>query len=264
MNCLTTLALVINKLRLLILFWLFLLTRLCLTAQDFPPKPDALVYDETDLLTAAQAQRLNHKLMGYMDTTSTQIAVAILSSTQGYAIDDYSFRMGEHWGIGQDGKDNGLLILIVPSQREMAIATGYGAEPKVTDALAKRQIVKTLRPDFQQELYYEGLDKVTNVFMGVLSGEFDADQFEEGPSVWSLLLLFMVFMVAMYFISRVSKGGGGRYYDPKRHTYMGPYRGSSTWQDFSGGSGSFGGGSSGGFGGFGGGSFGGGGASGSW
>ena len=241
---------------------------LTIWAQDFPPKPDPpkLVNDFAGLLSAAERNSLENKLSAYDDSTSTQIAVVTVKSLQGYPASDYSFQLAENWGIGQQGEDNGLLILVAPQERKIFIATGYGLEASIPDAVAKRIIEKTIKPNFRNEDYYRGLDQATNVIMSLLSGQFVPEQVDEGISIWPLLLLFGVFLLIMFFMSR-GKGGGGTYYDPDSRTYMGPYRGSSTWSDFSRGRGSFGGGSSiggGGFGGFGGGSFGGGGAGGSW
>ncbi|MDH3708557.1 MAG: TPM domain-containing protein [Cyclobacteriaceae bacterium] len=234
-------------------------------AQEFPdrPVPPRLVNDFAEILSNDEKQLLENKLVAYNDSTSTQIAIVTVSSLRDYPASDYSFQLAEMWGIGQQGTDNGLLILVAPNERRIFIATGYGLEPYVPDVVAKRIIEKTIKPNFRNEDYYRGLDQATNILMGLLSGQFAPEQLDESISIWPLLLLFGFFLLVLFLISRGNRGGGS-YYDPDSRTYMGPYRGSSTWSDFSGGRGSFGGGGGGGFGGFGGGSFGGGGAGGSW
>lgn len=231
-------------------------------AQDFPPAPNPprLVNDFAGLMSGEQQQRLEDKLSAFNDTTSTQIAVVTVNSLNGYDVAGYSFELAENWGIGQQGDDNGILILVAPTERKMFIATGYGVEALVPDAIAKRIVEGTLKPNFRNDDYYRGLDQATNLLIGLVSGHFSAKQLEEEDSGFPFLLIVIIFIVVIYMISR-SKGGGN-HRTPGGHTYMGPVRAGPTWTDFSGGRGTFGGG--GGFGGFGGGSFGGGGAGGSW
>lgn len=246
-------------------FLLFFLGMLSIgvVAQDFPPPPDPprLVNDLAGIMSSQDQQRLEAKLTAYYDSTSTQIAVVTVNSLNGYDIAGYSFELAEQWGIGQQGQDNGLLILIAPNERRMFIATGYGVEAYVPDAIAKRIVEGTLKPNFQQEAYYRGLDQATNLLMGLLSGQFSPEQLEEDTPTFPFFLTVLLFILVMYFISRMRRGSGYRT-PPGGHTYRGPIGRGPTWTDFSGGRGTFGGG--GGFGGFGGGSFGGGGAGGSW
>ena len=233
-----------------------------LQGQDFPaaPDPPKLVNDFVGLLTTGQQQQLEHKLVSFNDTTSTQIAIVTVSSLNGYDVADYSFQLAELWGIGQEGEDNGILILVAPNERRMFIATGYGVEAYVPDAIAKRIVEGTLKPNFRAGDYYTGLDQATNLLIGLLSGHFSAEQLEEEPPGLPFLFTILIFIVVMILIARSRRGSN--YRTPGGRTYMGPFRPGPTWTDFSGGKGTFGGG--GGFGGFGGGSFGGGGAGGSW
>jgi len=239
-----------------------LLLNIILPAQDFPPPPDPprLVNDLANLMAPGEQQRLEQKLSAFNDTTGTQIAIVTVNSLNGYDAADYSFELAEQWGIGQQGDDNGILILVAPTERRMFIATGYGIEALVPDAIAKRIVEGTLKPNFRNEDYYRGLDQATNLLIGLVSGHFSPQQLEDDEPVFPFFLIVIVFIFIMYMMSRRRKGS--YYRTPGGHTYMGPIRGGPTWTDFSGGRGSFGGG--GGFGGFGGGSFGGGGAGGSW
>ena len=211
-------------------------------------------------MAPGEQQRLEQKLSAFNDTTGTQIAIVTVNSLNGYDAADYSFELAEQWGIGQKGDDNGILILVAPTERKMFIATGYGIEALVPDAIAKRIVEGTLKPNFRNGDYYRGLDQATNLLIGLVSGHFSPQQLEEEEPVFPFFLIIIVFIIIVYMMSRRRKGS--YYRTPGGHTYMGPIRGGPTWTDFSGGRGSFGGG--GGFGGFGGGSFGGGGAGGSW
>ncbi len=262
--------------KLLPLFFFFLIPLLALSeaGEDiFPrkPVPPRLVNDYAGFLTPDEAARLESKLEQFARETSTQIAIVVVPDLHGYAPADYATQLAERWGIGQKNKDNGILILVKPktatSRGEVFIATGYGLEGAVPDAVAKRIVVNEIIPEFKKGNYYTGLDKAVNRIMELTRGEYTAEEYlqrsrkkDEGSWVAILVMLFLFFL--LFF------GGSRR----GRHTTMGgnvPFwtllflgsagRSRGSFQDFSGGGGSFGG-----FGGFGGGSFGGGGAGGSW
>lgn len=256
----------------------FLLAFLCIslswgqfTVPD-KPKEQTSVYDYVNLLSTSQNRALEQKLIRYSDSTSTQIVVAIISSTEGENINFLGAQWGQKWGIGQADKDNGVLILLARDDRRIAINTGYGVEGSLTDLMSKRIIESVIIPEFKQGDYYGGLDAGADAIFKVLNGEFTEERtFGTGVRFpFEAIFPFIIFIVIMIILwSRKNKGGrGGR---------GGGRRGSgldiwdmiilSNMGRSSGSSGGFGGGSfgGGGFGGgFGGGGFGGGGASGGW
>ena len=95
----------------LLLLFLFFTSLAGLSAQDIPTKPESprMVNDFAGIL-GANADVLEAKLRIYNDTTSTQIVVVTVKSLNGYDVADFSYRLAESWGIGQKGKNNGLLI----------------------------------------------------------------------------------------------------------------------------------------------------------
>jgi uncharacterized protein len=228
-----------------------------------------LVNDFTGTLTAQEVQTLEQKLVNYNDTTSTQILVVLVNDLGGYDPADFAFRLGEQWGVGQQQYNNGAVILIKPktqrSRGQAFIATGYGLEALIPDALAKRIVDNEMIPEFKNDRYFDGIWRATDVMMGLASGAYTADDYNQEPSAaWFVpilvfaIIFFMIkargsanhigsrgnlpFWTALFLASQAGRSHGG------------------SWQNFSGGSSGFGGG----FGGFGGGSFGGGGAGGSW
>lgn len=250
---------------------------------EIPEQPDlqTSVYDYIDLLSAVEEQNLREKLIRYSDTTSTQIVVAAISSTQGENIMYLGAQWAHAWGIGQGEEDNGVFILLAKDDRKIAINTGYGVEHLLTDAMSRRIIERDIIPYFKQNDYYGGLDRGADAIFEVLQGEYQADPASSSPTgipVGLIIFLIVMFIIFIIAISKGRKGGGGRRL--KRHddttrdileaillsrAGRGGFRRSSGGF---GGFGGFGGGSSsggGGFsGGFGGGGFGGGGASGGW
>ncbi len=231
-------------------------------AKQIPAPTGRLVSDFAGVLSPAQAQRLEDKLVAFDDSTSSQIAIVIENSTEGEDIFDYAYRLAQSWGIGQKGKDNGILIYVAVKDRKMRILTGLGTEALVTDAMAKRIIERVMVPRFRKGQFYEGLDRATSILMQILSGAFQPDEPRAIPA-WVILLIFvLLFFLFVYLASRQSHSGGGGYYRGGR--YDDPWRGGGWWIGGGGSGGSSGGFGGGGFGGFGGGSFGGGGAGGSW
>ncbi|MBL4656218.1 MAG: TPM domain-containing protein [Bacteroidia bacterium] len=240
--------------------------------QDFPerPKPPKLVNDFANILGDREELILEKKLVAYNDSTSTQIAVVTINSVNGNDISDYSFRLAEKWGIGGKGKDNGVLILVALKDRKMYIATGYGLEGVIPDAISKRIVENYMKPNFRSKNYYKGLDEATSVIMGLASGEFTADQFRK-KNIGLSRLLFPLLIVIFFIIISYSRFRSvrGSHMAGSNLNFLSflflmsavSGRGGGGYSNFSSGSGSFGGGS---FGGFGGGSFGGGGAGGSW
>ncbi|MBU1371083.1 MAG: TPM domain-containing protein [Bacteroidetes bacterium] len=235
------------------------------------PNPPRLVNDFANVLSANELEQLERKLVNYNDTTSTQLLVVLVSDLAGYDVADFAFRIGEKWGVGQQKHNNGAVILVKPkTERERGkayIATGYGLEGSVPDALAKRIVEKDMIPYFKNDNYIEGLWRGTDAIIGLVSGEFTAEQYDNEPlAAWfiPLLVLFIVF-----FIMRASRSSNQIGSSKSRLPFwtailLASQAGrshSGSWNNFSGSSGGFGGG---GFGGFGGGSFGGGGAGGSW
>ncbi len=243
-----------------------------LLAQDYPEPmdPPRLVNDFVQVLSEQEYSYLENKLESYADSTSNQFAIAIIASTNGIDISQYSAELAEKWGIGKEGKDNGALITVAINDRKVFISTGYGLEGAIPDALAKRIVENYILPNFLNENYFKGLDEATTIMIGLAEGEFTADEIsargEPGVSanIFGYLIMGLIFFLPYYFITRRS---AKRHYGTSSPSFWmilmlmnsgrgGSGRGGSTFGNFSGGSG--------GFGGFGGGGFGGGGAGGSW
>ena len=237
-------------------------------AQELPPKPDPprLVNDFVGILSGDEQQRLEQKLLSFNDSTSTQVTIVIIKSTGDYPPGDYAFALGRAWGVGQKGKNNGVVLLWATGDRKIFIAPGYGLEGALPDAICKRIISNILAPNFKQEQYYAGLDAATDEIVRRASGEFEAEpdnaaHDEEFPS--GLLIFIVIVVIIFIYLAGRNRGGGtgnrrsGGMFFPPVTTFTG-------WGSSSGGSGWGGGSGGGGFGGFGGGSFGGGGAGGDY
>lgn len=260
---------------------LFLCSHFSFAQYNIPDKPSKAnggqtsVYDYVNLLTKSQKLALENKLIKYSDTTSTQIVVAIISSTNGEYINYLGTQWAQKWGIGDKDKDNGIFILLAKNDRKIGINTGYGTEHLMTDAISRRIIERDIIPYFKRNDYYGGLNRGADAIFEVMQGEYKGSRTNENEFPTGLVFfLFLVFIIILISISK-HKRGGGNYGGGSRHTtgrsiieaIILSNSGRGGYRSGSGGfGGGFGGGSSGGGfgGGFGGGGFGGGGASGGW
>jgi uncharacterized protein len=240
-------------------------------AQDIPPRPalsEGLVIDRAGLLSRAERDALNQKLIAFDDTTSSQIVVVIVPSLGGADAQQFATEIGQQWGVGQGGKDNGVVFLVSTEDREVFIATGYGLEGAIPDAVAGRIIRRVVVPNFRRGQFYGGIAEATSALMAAAEGEYEAepDGGGEGDGVpLALIVIIAVIVIALMSGGRDKGRGGGRRVRrghglPPVIVFPGGWGGGHR-----GGGGGFGGfGGGGGFGGFGGGGFGGGGAGGSW
>ncbi len=233
-----------------------------------PEKGDHLVYDLCGILTAEEIDTLEANLLFFNDSTSNQIVVLITSGFGGQPISDFAFQVGESWGIGQSGFDNGLILVIKPkddTDGEVEIAPGAGLEGALPDVFCKRIIEDVMIPHFRDDDYYGGIVAALSIIEPVCAGEYSFEDYEkehEAP-VWPFLLFGGIAIGSVCWLAyREGKNGhsGGTGSSGGASGWGGPYYGGGS--GFGGSSGRSG--SIGGFGGFGGGHFGGGGASGRW
>jgi uncharacterized protein len=249
-------------------------------AQEIPDPmfPYRMVNDFSGLLNPDDAQKLESKLQSFYNETSTQIYVVIVDDLGGYAISDFAYQVGEKWGVGTKGKNNGIVILLNPSadrtHGEAFVATGYGLEGAVPDAVANRLVDLEMVPYFKEQKFYEGLDAAINIIIDLTKGEYTADKYlasKEETSPFIEILLPLIFLIIFLSIFGARKS---RYYSAGRNNIpfwlaMFLLSGSKnshngSFKNFKTGGGGFGGFGGGGFGGGGGGHFGGGGAGGRW
>ena len=163
----------------LFLFPLFLLFAIKGFAQfQIPeiPEKQTSFYDYVGLLNQSGARFLEEKLLQYSDSSSAQIVIVIIDSSKGEKILDLATRWGKTWGIGQEGMNNGVVLLMSKEDREVAIAVGSGLNDQLTDANAKRVIDERIVPQFKKGKYYKGLDLGIDGIIAFLEGNFDKNR----------------------------------------------------------------------------------------
>ncbi|GAA5033395.1 hypothetical protein GCM10011506_25590 [Marivirga lumbricoides] len=237
------------------------------------PNPPRLVNDYTNTLSRQEQNQLERKLRAYNDSTSTQVAI-ILTDTYGeYDPNQFGVKVFDKWKIGQEGKNNGILISVAIEDKKMYINTGYGVEDRITDAAAKTIIENYMKPAFRNNNFYQGLDEATSIIFDLAAGKYTADKIDDnqaGKAIGLGTFLFFFFII-IFLLSRIrsiknhhASGGDGLSFLTLMMLLGGGGKHGGSFNDFNSGGGGFGGGSGGGFGGFGGGMTGGGGAGGSW
>lgn len=233
-----------------------------------PPFPALTgpVVDDAHLLPTDVLDRLSRKLAGYSQANGAQVVVVTLPTLNGYPIEYYGYQLGRHWGIGQKGKNNGVLLIVDSGERQVRIEVGYGLEGTLTDAQSFLIIHNVILPRFREGDFAGGITAGTDAILGVLGGKQQAvqqQQAQERNGTGFLMFLIVIFVLLPLLRAMF---GGGRWGGPGGRS-GGGWLGWLALGMLSGGGrgGGFGGGGFGG-GGFsgGGGSFGGGGASGGW
>ena len=132
---------------------------LCLPAwgTNLFPKAHGPINDYVGVLDAAQKAQILLKVQEVKDRTGSEIFVAVVPSLQGMTVEQYANRLFAQWGPGQKGKDDGLLVVVCPSEHKVRIEVGYGLEPVVTDGQAGDIIRQSFLPAFKKGQYGVGL-----------------------------------------------------------------------------------------------------------
>ena len=124
--------------------------------QAFPALTGRVV-DVSDALTPEQEARLTAELESLEARTTDQLVIVIMPSLDGRPIEEYSRGLGNHWGVGQEDRDNGVLIVVAEAERKVRIEVGSGLEAILTNARAAEIIQDDILPRFREGLPYEGI-----------------------------------------------------------------------------------------------------------
>jgi uncharacterized protein len=249
----------INRALAAALFLFFLFTTAALAEPPVPALTGRVV-DQAGILDRSTVETITSQLAGYESSTGNQVVVVTLSDLKGYPIEDWGLALGRSWGIGQKGKNNGVLLVVAPNDRALRIEVGYGLEGDLPDATANTIIDSEIVPHFKRGDMAGGVRAGVNAILAALGGKYTPTRLassssgNEFPAAAFSVFAFIFIVIVMINVRR-DFGPGVRHGRNRRDDDDG-----FGWYGGSGGSShSSGGGFSGG-----GGSFGGGGASGRW
>ena len=266
------------------LLLIFVLSPFPAHAQTFPKLAGEPVVDAANLLDPAQETALNAKLKSLEASTGRQLAVATIPDLEGRDIADYGYQLGRAWGIGKQGTNDGVVLIVAPNERRTRIEVGYGLEPVLTDAYSSVIINTVMIPRFKAGDYPAGIDAGVDAIAQQIQlppeeaaaraaqaqaqAAAQARQSDGGGIPGAFIMLIFI---GMFVVLPLLRSFGGRRH--RRGSGIGEVllwsainaavNSSDNDGGWGGGGGGFGGGGGGGFSG-GGGSFGGGGASGGW
>lgn len=171
-------------------------------APDFPDLSGRVV-DVAGLLTPDQIAALTTQLDNHEKETSNQIVIATVKDLQGYSVADYTNRLGRHWGIGQEDKDNGVVLLVAPNEREVRIEVGYGLEGALTDATSSDIIRRQILPNFREDDYAAGIQKGVDNILNAIKGEYTIQPSSGGKDVkayGSLPIFAVIIFMQLYMV----------------------------------------------------------------
>ncbi|WP_299258044.1 TPM domain-containing protein [uncultured Kushneria sp.] len=192
---------------------LLLCTAAAQAAPDFPELTGRVV-DNAELLDTDTETKLSQTLAAHEEATGEQVVVVTLPDLGGEPIEQYGYQLGRAWGIGQEGEDNGALLIVALDERQVRIEVGYGLEGRLTDAQSSAIINQVITPAFRDGDYARGIVEGSQAMIQVLGGdplaqasqrpERGANESRElgGAGIWLTILMFIVLMIV--------RGGGGR------------------------------------------------------
>lgn len=128
------------------------------------------INDTAHMLSSESVMNLESRLTAYEDSTGNQIVLLTIPSLEGESPEEFSLRVAETWKLGQEGVDNGVLLLIAKEDRKIRIEVGYGLEASVTDAASSYIINEIIKPLFRQGDFERGIDEGLNALMQAADG----------------------------------------------------------------------------------------------
>jgi uncharacterized protein len=191
----------------LLLGWIF--PALALVAV---PQLTGRVVDQTGTLSSGDIAQLSQKLADLQTRKGSQIAVLIVPTTDGEAIEQFSLRVAEAWKIGRKKIDDGALLVVAKNDRRLRVEIGYGLEGVLTDVTSKRIIDEIITPKFKSGDFAGGISAGIDKMIGLINGEklpepepshWDGDGFNF--DVFNPFWLFFAFVISGIFRSMLGR-----------------------------------------------------------
>ena len=223
------------------------------------PANDGWVTDLGGFLTPQQETTLENLMESYRRGSGHEIALLTVPDLGGRSLEGYALEVARQWGLGQEEKNNGALLLVARAERKVRIEVGRGLEGTITDAISGRIIRGAIAPEFKKGRYYEGLLAGVQAMHAAAGGDYaripEERKRKSGGIMGMIPMLFMFFILSRLFRrGRGGRGGGllgglflGSMLMGGGRSSGGGFGGSGSFGGFGGGGGFSGGGSSGGW-----------------
>ncbi len=179
---------------------LFVLIGICFggEAKIFPELTGRIV-DSAHILSSSTQRRLTDMLQA---EPKYQVVVVTVDSLNGQPIEEYGYQLGRHWGIGEKGMDNGVLLLIAPNEGLVRIEVGYGLEGVLTDALSAIIIQQHMMPLLKEKKYDAAAVIGTQGILSTIKGEqFKTASAEEDTGIIDITLMVLIVGLFIYVAS---------------------------------------------------------------
>ncbi|HKU07948.1 MAG TPA: YgcG family protein [Bradyrhizobium sp.] len=135
------------------------------------PQLTGRVVDKTGTLSSGDIAQLTQTLADLERRKGSQIAVLIVPTTDGEAMEQFSLRVAEAWKIGRKKVDDGALLVVAKNDRRLRIEVGYGLEGALTDVTTKRIIDEVITPKFRTGNFAGGISDGVNRMIDLVNGE---------------------------------------------------------------------------------------------
>jgi len=140
------------------------------------------VVDDAEILRPATREAIAGRLAAHEQKTTNQVAVLTIPTIGDESIEEFATRVFGTWRLGQRGKDNGVLVVVVPNDRKLRIEVGYGLEGTLTDAAAGRIIRNVMTPAFKAGDFDKGVSDGVDAIVGQLEGARDVAKIADVPA----------------------------------------------------------------------------------
>ncbi len=200
------------------IFSFFILLFCCLPIAAYGldvPKLQGYVNDYAEMISPSAKSKIEEELRAFEQSDSTQIVILTIPSLEGENIEEFSIKVAEVWKIGQQQRDNGILLIVSKQERKIRIEVGRGLEGRLTDLMAGRIIDQVIKPRFKQGDFNAGFITGASALIDATRGEFKAEQRpaqrrQKGfPPFLTFLLFFGIFVLILGSLSRILGGIGG-------------------------------------------------------
>ena len=172
------------------------------TPQLIAPKPEErLLYDEADLLSAAEEEALNQKLAEISYTYNAQIVIATLDSLDGIDMDDFVDFVYDSMGLGYGEDHDGVLLLVCMDPREYRILSngfaGVAIDPDDIDTISNQ-----IQPHLSDGDYAEAFETFADKCAYYLDGHLNGFPFNAGKSLAISLIIGVVVGLIVVFVMK--------------------------------------------------------------
>ena len=171
-------------------------------SSNFPALTGRVV-DQARVLSQSTKDGLETLLATHENNTTNQVVVATIESLGNAQIEEYSIELARRWGIGQKGKDNGVVLVVAPNDKQVRIEVGYGLEGTLTDALSSSIINYYIIPEFKKGDIQNGINVGIQKIIALLDGDEGVKEEIEKQDETPVEAYGIVVGMAMVFASAI-------------------------------------------------------------